>query len=91
MKIVLNRCYGGYSLSKVAQEKLGVEDAYAFDLDRTNEKLVSVVEELKGLASGKYAELRVEELPDGATDYFIDSHDGFETLLYVLNGKIKSK
>lgn len=91
MKIVLNRCYGGYSLSDDACKKLNVDDKFSFDVDRMNERLVAVVEENHDLASGKHADLRVVEFPDEATDYFIDSHDGFETLLYVLNGKIRSE
>lgn len=91
MKIVLNRCYGRYSLSNEACKKLNVDSKFSFDTDRMNERLVAVVEENHDLASGLHSDLRVIEFPDEATDYFIDSYDGFETLLYVLNGKIRSE
>lgn len=141
MKIVLNKCYGGFSLSHEAQmrvfEKRGVKvfpyfskwedgdtfykkydsekqkksslldfvvyfkedpqvdsfcikesekDKYdsiylEFDHDRTNKELIDVVEEMGEKANGRYAYLKVFEIPDGAS-YEISDYDGIETAHY---------
>ncbi|BDH82553.1 hypothetical protein [Lactococcus lactis] len=144
MKIVLNKCFGGFSVSHEAKmmifEKRGVEvfpylskfgdeefiyeklskekisgsgprditrdvtyfqkdpglDSFSedwgeedkfdsiyldFDDDRGNKDLVEVVEELGEKASGKYSNLKVVEIPDGAS-YEISDYDGIETAHY---------
>ena len=80
-KVVVNRCFGGYGLSPEAYKELGLEwDNYghAFDDDRTNPKLVQVVERLGKAASGKLANLVVIEVPEGV-EFEIDNYDGQET------------
>ena len=47
--------------------------------DRADPKLVQVVEELGEAASGKYAELKVIEIPDGIEWEILD-YDGYETV-----------
>ena len=88
MKVVVNRCWGGFSLSQEACEALGLEwDGYGYshryfdvnDKDRTDPKLVEVVEKLGDRANGSCAELRVIEIPDGI-DWYIDNYDGMETV-----------
>ena len=82
MKVVVNRCFGGYGLSKEAYKELGVEwdnFGYAFQDDRTNEKLVACVEKLKEVASGRFARLLVIERPDGI-EWEIEEYDGSETI-----------
>lgn len=85
MKIVVNRCWGGFSLSQEAYEALGLEwDGYGYshrhnDNDRADPKLVEVVERLGDRANGSCAELRVIEIPDGI-DWYIDDYDGMETI-----------
>ena len=84
MKIVLNKCYGGYSLSPQAYKYLGKEwDDYGFDFenDRTNTKLIECVEKLKDEASGLCANLKVITIPDD-NYYKIDEYDGYETIYY---------
>jgi hypothetical protein len=79
MKVVINREYGGYELSKDAYEELGLEyDGYgqAFFDDRSNPKLVAVVEKL-GERAGEKAKLEVLEIPDGV-EWEIDEYDGME-------------
>lgn len=88
MKIVINACFGGFSLSDEACADLGV-DPYDFDRDRTNPVLIEYVEKHPDTVSGDCAHLFVEEIPDEATDYFISEYDGNETLVYVLDGKIR--
>ena len=80
MKIVINKCYGGYSLSREAYEFLGLtwdDYGYEFNEDRSNPKLVECVETLGESASGAFAELKVVEIPDDV-DWEIEDYDGVE-------------
>jgi hypothetical protein len=81
-KIVYNRCYGGFGLSKAAWERyveLGGQAESSFDLDRnrTDPILVQVVEELGEDANGMCADLVIDDLPAG-TKYRIEEYDGLE-------------
>ena len=88
MKLVINVCYGGYGLSEEAEALLGGEEE-AYEYERNDERLIEVVEELgTERASGDYAELKVVELPENTTDYYINKYDGLESVLYVVDGKI---
>ena len=89
MKIVVNKCYGGFGLSKEAVDMLGKDNEYYED-DRTNPALIEVVEKLGNKANGNFAKLTIIEIPDEATDYNISYYDGMETLIYVVNGKLYS-
>jgi hypothetical protein len=88
-KIVLNYCYGGYSLSEEAMRLLNTDDSRAYEEDRTNPRLVEVVETLGEKADGHCAALVVRTIPDEATDYLITEYDGSETLYVVVDGKIR--
>lgn len=131
MKIVINKCYGGFGLSQQAMELYAkkknkklysyVEDrsyqdkdvltrkyirgiegfiVYHFtedkgdffiwnkqfndsgylvdyDLDRADPDLIAVVEELKKLADGSHANLKIVEIPDNI-EYEIEEYDGQE-------------
>lgn len=84
MKIVVNRCFGGFCLSKKAYEFLGLEwDGYGFkyndDKSRTDEKLIECIETLGDKANGQYSQLEVVEIPDDV-DWEIDDYDGIETI-----------
>jgi hypothetical protein len=112
MKVAINRCFGGFSLSAEAferlLERLGIEfvkvqdvqyrslgithyyrkgmvdqddgylSPYDFTNNRASEDLIAVIEEL-GVekASGKYAEIRIVEIPDDVK-WHIDEYDGVE-------------
>lgn len=89
MTFVLNKCYGGFSLSAFAVEKLGVEDEYAFLDDSQMDALISLIHEYGSeKCSGRNANLQLVEIPDTCTDYGIDEYDGFEIMTYVVNGKL---
>lgn len=80
MKIVINKCYGGFSLSEAAYKELGLEwDGYGYGHsdDRASPDLVAVVEKLGEAASGNFGELKVVDIPDGI-DYRIEDYDGIE-------------
>ena len=89
MKIVLNKCYGGFGISDFARECLGLEDRFINpDEIRTNESLIQMVECNSKLVSAPLARLRVIEIPEEATDWYVDDYDGMEELIYVMNGKL---
>lgn len=80
MKIVINRCYGGFSLSEKAYEYLDIPwdgYGYKFAADRANLKLVECVEKLGEDADGEFAELKVVDIPDDV-EWTIEEHDGME-------------
>jgi len=83
MKIIINTCFGGFSLSKEAYKFLGLEwkegeiFGFAFSDDRTNPKLIECVEQLGKAASGRFGDLTVVEIPDDV-EYTIESYDGNE-------------
>lgn len=82
MKVVINTCYGGYRLSKDAYDYLGLEwDGYGFefDNDRTNPKLIEMVEKLGKRANGIFADLKVVEIPDDVK-WYIHEYDGVEEI-----------
>ena len=89
MIYVLNKCWGGFSLSQFAMEQLGVDDAYA---DLTSEqigKLVNLINEHGSeKCSGSHAKLVVVEIPNNYTDIEWDDYDGIERITYVVDGKI---
>ena len=86
MKFVLNKCFGGFDLSEEAQEILGQAD---YEIRRDDPNLLALIEE-KGIqfVQGKYAKLKVVEVPESATDFTLDEYDGWERIIYVVNGKL---
>jgi hypothetical protein len=84
MKLVINTCFGGFSLSEEAYKELGIEwDGYGYDYNneeyRNDPRLVEVVEKLGEKANGRFSELKVIEIPFDI-DYYIDEYDGMETV-----------
>jgi hypothetical protein len=87
MKIVINACHGGFSLSEEAQKlfcqysmiewKDWQEDWSYYDIERNNQHLVRVVEELGDGVNGRFAELKVVDIPD-EVEWQIDEYDGAE-------------
>lgn len=83
MKVVINKCYGGFGLSDEAvgmlRERWPECPGYIGSDPgvRANPELVSVVEELGSKASGRFAALAVVEVPDGVR-WHIEEYDGLE-------------
>ena len=75
-KVVINECFGGFSLSPKACEQLGLESAHS-DIARDDPALVKVVEELGQKSWGSCAELKVVEIPDDVK-WHVDEYDGLE-------------
>lgn len=97
MKIVVNRCYGGFELSEKAMDVLkekGYEEEELFkfrfgDCLRNTNDLIKIVEELGNEANGWGSTLKVIEIPDNNTDWDIIEYDGSEYVIYVQNGQLK--
>lgn len=89
MKIVINKCYGGYGLSDWALKELGIE--YSDEINRTQPDLISLIENFPEMVNGDFAKLSVVEIPDETTDWEIFDYDGLESITYVINGKLFHK
>lgn len=80
MKIVINTCYGGFTLSPKAlmilDAELGVSNTEHSQVSRHDPILVRVVEQLGKEASGERASLVVVEISDDR--YYIEEQDGWE-------------
>lgn len=64
---------------KASNERHSSMRIYDRDIPRDDPDLVRVVEELEGAASGRFAELKVVEIPDGIS-WEIDDYDGSESI-----------
>lgn len=84
MKIVINTCYGGFSLSPKAsqryKERTGKTIGAYPDIERNDPDLVSVMEELGEEANGPSASLKVVDVPDDVK-WYIRDYDGKETVV----------
>ena len=74
-KIVINACFGGFTLSTEASRRIGVQPHS--DIARDNPELVKVVEEMGFAASGPCAHLEIVEIPDDVK-WHIHEYDGVE-------------
>ena len=82
MKVVINICYGGFSLSKKACEELDLnwQECQGYvdhDIKRNDPRLVACVEKLGEEANGGFAELKVIEIPDDVR-WTLEEYDGAE-------------
>ena len=83
MKIVINNCHGGFSLSRVAiaryVELTGFEQESVYDRDiaRDDSLLIQIIDEMGALANGDFAQLKIVEIPDDV-NWYIEEYDGLE-------------
>jgi hypothetical protein len=84
MRIVINSCHGGFGLSEVAEirykEHYNITDPYWYavtDICRADPYLIELIEEMGYEAEGKYAKLKIVEIPDGV-EWQIQEYDGME-------------
>lgn len=82
MKLVINADYGGFGINKKWETANCKEDC------RECAKLIRAIEEKENV-NDDFSKLAVVEFPDEATDYELLEYDGIESLLYVLDGKIR--
>lgn len=82
MKVAVNHCYGGFSVTKQVYDELGIEwDGYGYiNLERSDPKLIEAIEKVGAkLSSGRCAKIEIVEIPDDVK-YFIDEYDGYESI-----------
>lgn len=88
MKIILNKSYGGFSITKRWANILGTATDISDNDDlRFNEGLIEAIEANLPV-DGDFARLIIATIPDDATDFTVFYNDGFETLIYVVDGKL---
>lgn len=95
MKIAINRCFGGFILpdhiyaqliEKVPEfKKL---DFYEKEL-RASPVLISLIENEGKIIEDQITKIVIVSIPDEATDWEITEYDGYESVTYVVNGKLK--
>lgn len=88
MKLVLNKCYGGFHIPYAVCQSLGCTKYNG--ISRDNPVLVEFVEE-RGEYREDFSRLRVVVIPDEATDWEINDYDGLESITYVMDGKLYHK
>ncbi|GAH32471.1 unnamed protein product [marine sediment metagenome] len=94
MKIVINVCWGGFSVNEAVYKELAIawdgfgyiqNEDLAIDSDnyqayRADPSLIAAIEAVgEDNAGGVHASLRVVEIPDGV-EWDIDEYDGQETI-----------
>lgn len=98
MKIVINKCYGGFSLSRAALHELRrmgnahalsetdigerYSDSFCRDIPRDDPQLIDLVTRMGIAANGECAALEVVEIPDGV-EWTIEEYDGREWIAEV--------
>lgn len=85
MKIVINGDFGGFGLGvdKKYRDLVDYFEWQSMD-ERANPKLVDFVEN----HPDECGDLVIVTIPDDATDWDINEHDGYESVIYVKDGKI---
>lgn len=83
MKLVINKDYGGFGYG-VADEYDDFVRGFSDEEQRANPELVAFVES----HLDECGDLEVVEIPDTATDWEIDEYDGWESVTYVVDGKL---
>ena len=93
MKIVINRCFGGFSLSKAVFDELGFKwtgygylsnDDFGIEGNseeyRKHPKLIAAIEKIgEEESSGDLADIHIVNIPEGVK-WEIDEYDGRETI-----------
>ena len=94
MKVAINKCWGGFGVSKEVYKELGIKwDGYGYigndDLGiknddynafRSDPKFISALEKVgKDRCSGNLAKVVIIEIPDGI-EFEIDNYDGQESI-----------
>ena len=88
MKIALNKCFGGFHIDEEIAEQYGVDPFGTFYKERTNEKLINLIEKYGDDICYPYSEVVIIDIPDEVTDWKVVDYDGAEALYYVIDGKI---
>ena len=94
MKVVINKCYGGFGVSKAVYDELGKDwDGYGYLNNKTfgiesdnymayrsHPDLIAAIEKIgEDEASGRLAKIRIVDIPDGI-EWALDNYDGIESI-----------
>ena len=90
MKIAINKCFGGFNVSKEAIIKLNemgcehlINGKVITEKHRSENRscphLIKVIEEMGEKADGECAKLKIIEIPDDV-EFEIDDYDGMESV-----------
>jgi len=97
MKVVINKCYGGFGVSEAVYNEIGIPwdgyghlhseelgyPKYEYDVVRTDKRLIAAIEKIgEEASSGDFAELKIVEVPDGV-NWEITEYDGYESVREV--------
>lgn len=88
MKVVINRCYGGFGLSDMAvdlyKKRTGITDPdwWINEISRDDTVLVDIVEELGDTVDTRFSKLTIVEVPDDVR-WTIEEYDGMEWVAEV--------
>lgn len=82
MKIVINRCFGGFGLSEKALEEYktrkGIDEKiWSWGINRDDPDLIDIVENMGKAANSGFAKLKIVEIPDDV-EWEISEYDGLE-------------
>lgn len=92
MKIAINVDYGGFGFSDELvsefKQRFGVS-LFNESVDcRTDDRVISLIEEMGHRANDRFSKIAICEIPDESTDWEIHDYDGYEGIIYVLDGKL---
>ena len=89
MLFVLNRNWGGFHLPEGYVKAYGLKNGYDYD-DADIREDPRLIEWVRNHADSrdKCCDLGLVEIPDTCTDYEIEEYDGWESIIYVVDGKI---
>ena len=78
MKVIANKCFGGFSINDRTSMKLGIGN-YDADKLRTNDELIRMIENGENV-NGLSADLEIIEVPDGV-EWEVEDYDGLEHIV----------
>ena len=87
MEVVGNRLFGGFELSKEFCKAYPQFKRYGEEQD--NQELIKCIEEF-GIkqAQGESSLFQIFEWRQETTDYYINEYDGYNELIYVVDGQL---
>lgn len=96
MKLLLNKCFGGFCLNldniQLLTELGRVCPINSLEF-RANTDIIKILEDYtkKGYnINNPHSKITIVDIPDNITDFTIQDYDGWETCIFVIDGKLYS-
>lgn len=90
--VVINNCYGGFSVSKICRAKMAelgiIGSDIRFGFERHDTRLIQAIQEI-GLESsnGRHSDLQFVTIPTCMLKHYrIDDYDGMESIIFDVAG-----